>query len=75
MLVPVVGEPPSGPPTESKILSSSIAAGVLVEAGAHVETTTLYGHLELHPAAWGDFGKTFRSESPNRLAPLDDTES
>lgn len=32
------------------------AARVLIEAGAHLEATTLYGHLELQPAAWGDFG-------------------
>jgi hypothetical protein len=46
-----------------------------IEAGAHVEATTLYGHLELHPAPWGDAGTTFRSESLNRLDPLDDTET
>ncbi len=51
-----------------------IAARVLVGTGPHVEATTLYGHLELHPAPWGDLGTTFRSESLNMLAPLDDTE-
>jgi hypothetical protein len=52
-----------------------LAARVLVEAGAHVEATNLYGHLELHPAAWGDFGTMFRSESLNMLAPPDDAET
>ena len=48
---------------------------ILIEAGAHVEATTLYGHLELHPAAWGDPGTMIRSESLNMLAPLDDAET
>jgi predicted ATPase/class 3 adenylate cyclase len=52
-----------------------LAARVLIEAASHVEATTLYGHLELQPAPWGDLGTAFRSESLNMLAPLDNAET
>ncbi len=55
--------------------SLEIAASVLVHASAHAEATTLYGQLELQPAAWGEFGVTSRAESLAMLAPLEDSEA